>query len=111
MQTHSQDHSSSAAPGAPLRLKPADFREQFIRMGWGVVDHYETGWKVVARWVDEEGRAALRADRKAYRQMQALQTRFAAIVEARSPFVATDFMAAMSRYANTVAQQVQALRA
>lgn len=57
-----------AAPGAPRREKPDDFREQFTRLGWGVVEHYSTSWKVVSRWLDEEGREQVRAERRAYRQ-------------------------------------------
>jgi hypothetical protein len=78
--------------GAPLRERPADFRDQFIRMGWDTVDHYSTSWKVVSRWLDEEGRASVQADRKAYKQMLALRDRFAVIVDARSPVVSADLV-------------------
>lgn len=77
--------------GAPLRARPTDFRDQFTRLGWDVVNHYATSWKVVSRWVDEEGREELQADRKAYRQMQHLQQRFEAITEGRSVIIVKDF--------------------
>lgn len=86
--------------GAPLRSKPADFREQFTRLGWDVVDHYSTSWKVVARWVDEEGRENLQADLKAYRQMLALRSRFAAIIDSRSAVIPADFMAYVAKHAS-----------
>jgi hypothetical protein len=98
-----------AIGGAPQRPKPDDFRQQFIRLGWDVVDHYRTGWKVVDRWVEEEGRASLRADRKAYRQMQALKVRFEAIADARSPIVATDFVAAVAGIAQRSAARTSQL--
>ncbi len=97
--------------GAPLRARPTDFRDQFIRLGWDVVDHYATSWKVVSRWVDEEGREDLQADRKAYRQMQHLQQRFRAIAEGRSVIIVKDFA---DTVANAVARSAcdhKALRA
>jgi hypothetical protein len=51
--------------GAPMRRRPTDFRDQFIRLGWATVDHYSTSWKVVARWLKEEGRDILTAERAA----------------------------------------------
>lgn len=89
-----------AAPGAPRREKPADFRDQFTRMGWDVVDHYSTSWKVVSRWVDEEGRESLRADRRAYRRMLALQDKFGTVViNARSSIIPADFIAHVAEQA------------
>lgn len=50
----------------PYRPKPRDFRESYLRLGWdGIVAHYRTNWRVIARWIDEEGRDQLRADRRA----------------------------------------------
>lgn len=49
------------------RPKPNDFRERYIEMGWEwIVEHYRTNWKVVARWIDEEGREELKAARAAH---------------------------------------------
>lgn len=51
----------------PYRPKPADFRETYIAMGWdGIEEHYGTNWRVVRRWIEEEGREALRAARSAH---------------------------------------------
>jgi hypothetical protein len=48
----------------PYRPKPADFRETYIRMGWdGLDEHYGTNWRVIRRWIAEEGREELRAAR------------------------------------------------
>lgn len=82
-----------------IRAKPADFRTQFVRMGWDTVDHYSTSWKLVSRWLDDEGRAMVLADRKAYKQMLALQNRFAVIVDARSSIIPADFMAYVAQHA------------
>jgi hypothetical protein len=87
----------AAKAGAPLREKPADFREQFIRLGWDAVDHYATSWKVVARWLDEEGRAGVKADRKAFRQLQALEQRFTTIVDATPSVMAVSSARAIGR--------------
>lgn len=86
-----------AKAGAPLREKPADFREQFVRLGWDTVDHYSTSWKVVARWLDEEGRDAVKADRRAYRQLQALEHRFTTIVDATPSVMAVNSARAIGR--------------
>jgi hypothetical protein len=93
------ENTQDVKAGAPLRERPADFREQFIRLGWDCVDHYSTSWKVVARWLEEEGRAAVLADRKAYKQMLALQDRFAVIVDARSSIIPADFLAYVAKHA------------
>lgn len=95
--------------GAPLRSKPADFRDQFTRLGWDVVDHYSTSWKVVARWVNEEGRESLQADRKAYRQMLALQSRFVAIIDSRSAVIPADFIAYVVKHASAITTRQNAL--
>lgn len=81
------------------RNRPADFREQFVRLGWDVVEHYSTGWKTVGRWIAEEGHNALMADRRAYRQLERLKERVVVIVQDRSPIVAADFLAEVSRRA------------
>jgi hypothetical protein len=48
----------------PYRPKPADFRATYISMGWdGLEDHYRTNWRVIRRWIEEEGRDELRAAR------------------------------------------------
>lgn len=50
----------------PYRAKPADFRDRYLEMGWdGIEDHYATNWRVIRRWILEEGREQLRADRAA----------------------------------------------
>ncbi|MGE7206120.1 hypothetical protein ACQKJZ_10630 [Sphingomonas sp. NPDC019816] len=97
--------------GAPLRARPTDFRDQFIRLGWDVVDHYATSWKVVSRWVDEEGREDLQADRKAYRQMQQLQQRFEAITEGRAVVIVKDFADIVANAVTRSARSHGALRA
>lgn len=97
--------------GAPLRARPTDFRDQFIRLGWDVVDHYATSWKVVSRWVDEEGREGLQADRKAYRQMQHLQQRFEAITEGRSVVIVKDFADVVGNAVMRSTRDHKALRA
>lgn len=86
-----------AKAGAPLRERPADFREQFIRLGWDCVDHYSTSWKVVARWLDEEGRAEVKADRRAFRQLQGLEQRFTSIVDATPSVMAVSSARAIGR--------------
>ena len=50
----------------PYRPKPPDFRDVYLRMGWdGITDHYRTNWRVIRRWIDEEGREELAAARRA----------------------------------------------
>ena len=97
----------AAKAGAPLREKPADFREQFIRLGWDTVDHYSTSWKVVARWLDEGGRDAIKADRRAYRQLQALEQRFTTIVDATPTVMAVSSARAIGRLITDVGTTVR----
>ena len=55
----------------PYRPKPADFRETYIRMGWdGIDEHYGTNWRVIRRWIEEEGRLKLIAARAAFVEAQ-----------------------------------------
>lgn len=99
-------------PGAPVREKPSDFRVQFTRLGWAVVDYYSTSWKVVSRWVDEEGRQSLRADRRAYRQMLALRDKCATVViNTQSPVIPADLIAHLAEQAASRALQFSRLRA
>jgi hypothetical protein len=50
----------------PYREKPADFREMYLILGWGsIAEHYRTNWRVIRRWMIEEGRDSLRAERRA----------------------------------------------
>lgn len=51
----------------PYRPCPADFRERFLEMGQSkeIEDHYRTNWRCIARWIDECGGDALRAERRA----------------------------------------------
>lgn len=51
----------------PYRPKPRDFRERYVEIGWdGIVEHYGTNWRVVCRWMEEEGREGLIAARAAF---------------------------------------------
>ena len=34
---------------------PDDFRERYIELGWEAQYFYETGWRQMARWLDECG--------------------------------------------------------
>ncbi len=55
----------------PYRRKPNDFRETYIRMGWdGLPEHYNTNWRVIRRWIEEEGREFLRTARAEYVRVQ-----------------------------------------
>jgi hypothetical protein len=55
----------------PYRPKPRDFREMYIRMGWdGLPEHYGTNWRVIRRWIEEEGREFLRVARAEYVRAQ-----------------------------------------
>lgn len=48
----------------PYRPKPVDFRERYIEMGWdGIDEYYQTNWRVIRRWIAEEGREELTAAR------------------------------------------------
>ncbi len=87
-------------PPGTLRPRPADFHEQFVRLGWSCVDHYRTSWRVVNRWLDEEGRSSLLKDHQAYRRMLALRDRFSRIAApARSQVILIDFANAITAYA------------
>lgn len=60
----------------PYRPKPADFRERYIEMGWdGIDEHYQTNWRVIRRWILEEGASELRADRAAAVRASAAERR------------------------------------
>lgn len=51
----------------PYRPKPRDFREVYVRIGWdGIEDHFNTNWRVIRRWIEEEGREDLKAERREY---------------------------------------------
>lgn len=62
--------------------KPTDFRAIYVAQGWaGIRSRYGVGTDTIRRWVDEEGRDRLYADRAAYlahltRQVQALRRHF-----------------------------------
>lgn len=48
----------------PQRPKPADFRQVYLVLGWGgVCEHYRTNWRVIRRWIEEEGREGLKVER------------------------------------------------
>lgn len=51
----------------PSRPKPHDFRERYLEMGWDreIEEHYRCNWRCIRRWILEEGREQLRADRAA----------------------------------------------
>jgi len=66
-----------SARRSTLRAKPADFRQVYIAVGWGGIEqHYGTNWRVVRRWIDEEGRDALIAARAAAVDKQRRRARF-----------------------------------
>jgi len=68
------DHSSRRST---MRPKPADFRQVYIAIGWGgIEEHYGTNWRVVRRWIDEEGRDELIAARAAAVDRQRRRARF-----------------------------------
>lgn len=49
------------------RPKPRDFRDRYIELGWeSIEEHYGTSWRVICRWIDEEGRQELKGARAAY---------------------------------------------
>lgn len=55
----------------PYRPKPDDFRATYIAMGWdGIEEHYETNWRCIRRWILEEGKDELIAERRAYVEAQ-----------------------------------------
>lgn len=44
----------------PYRPKPACFRDTYIRIGWdGIEEYYNTNWRVIRRWIEDEGRPSL----------------------------------------------------
>lgn len=48
----------------PQRPKPHDFRQVYLVLGWGgICEHYRTNWRVVRRWIEEEGREGLKIER------------------------------------------------
>lgn len=50
----------------PHRPKPADFRQVYLAIGWEGLDrHYRTNWRVIRRWIEEEGAEGLKAERAA----------------------------------------------
>lgn len=51
----------------PRRPKPRDFRKRYLEMGWDreIEDHYRCNWRCIRRWIIEEGKDQLRADRAA----------------------------------------------
>ncbi len=50
----------------PYRPKPADFREVYLAMGWdGIDQHFRTNVRCIRRWIMEEGREGLKAERAA----------------------------------------------
>jgi hypothetical protein len=61
----------------PYRPKPDNFREVYIRIGWdGIEEEFNTNWRVIRRWIDEEGRDGLIAARAAFvAQLQAERRR------------------------------------
>lgn len=51
----------------PYRPRPADFRAVYVQIGWdGITDHFRTNWRVICRWIEEEGREGLQAERAAF---------------------------------------------
>lgn len=50
-----------------FRPRPSDFRSTYIEVGKGGCElHYQAHWKTVDRWVEEEGKDGLRAERRAF---------------------------------------------
>lgn len=49
----------------PMRPCPADFREVYLRLGQdkAIEEHYRANWRCIARWIEESGGDALRAER------------------------------------------------
>ncbi len=54
----------------PYRPKPADFRAAYIRMGFGdeLKEHFRTSYRILRRWVDEEGYDDLHEARRTHLQ-------------------------------------------
>lgn len=62
---------------ASQRSKPVDFRAVYIAIGWGgIEEHYGANWRVVRRWIDEEGRAELITARAAAVDRKRRRARF-----------------------------------
>lgn len=50
--------------GFKMRPKPDDFRARYVELGKvGVGEYFGAHWKTVDRWVEEEGKDGLRAER------------------------------------------------
>ncbi|RVT93712.1 hypothetical protein [Sphingomonas crocodyli] len=55
----------------PYRPRPPNFRAVFIRNGWagpdGAIEEiFNTNWRCIRRWIDEEGRESLIRERAAH---------------------------------------------
>lgn len=60
----------------PYRPKPADFRQVYLQIGWdGIEEHYATNWRVIRRWIEEEGREGLIAERAAFVEAARVEAR------------------------------------
>jgi hypothetical protein len=60
----------------PYRPKPADFRVIYLSIGWdGIEEHFQTNWRVIRRWIEEEGREGLIAERAAVVEAQRVESR------------------------------------
>lgn len=60
--------SSPETPGTrPYRPCPPNFREVFLRVGWGKAIHEElnANYRCIARWIEECGGEVLRHERAA----------------------------------------------
>lgn len=59
----------------PSRPCPHDFRETYVRLGWGeIMEHYRANWRCISRWIDECGRAELKRERSEYVQRHGRQS-------------------------------------
>ncbi len=49
----------------PYRPCPPDFREVFLRLGQTkeIEEHYRTNWRLIIRWIEENGGDELRRER------------------------------------------------
>ncbi len=58
----------AAGETAAYRPKPDDFRDAYVRMGFGdeLKEHFGTNLRVLRRWVDEEGYEDLHEARREY---------------------------------------------
>jgi len=60
----------------PYRPKPSNFREVYLQIGWdGIEDYFGTNWRVIRRWIEEEGKEQLKADRAAHVESKRAQAR------------------------------------